>query len=108
MGSNLDIFNNLSEKDRLFYTKVVTGSIVGISSGLITNQVPAFTLFLIAIGGIIVIGQLARPVLGITEMDSSRIYFTGTFTYFLFFILTWVVVVMLFSTEHLVPQNSLM
>ena len=107
----MEAFNNLSEKDRLFYTKVVTGSIVGISSGLIngfTDQVPNFTLFLIAIGGIIVIGQLARPVLGITEMDSSRIYFTGTFTYFLFFILTWVIVVMLFFSENLVPPNSLM
>ena len=108
----MDAFNNLSEKDRLFYSKVVTGSIVGISSGIINgsfpDQIATFIFWLIAIGGVIIIGQLARPVLGITEMEPSRIYFTGTFTYFLFFILTWVVVIMLTASETLIPSNSIM
>jgi hypothetical protein len=106
---NLGFFEDLSEKDRLFYGKVVLGTLMGIVAGVLNRLVPgisAFALWLIAFCALLLLGQFGQDFLKIEEMEQSRVFLTGTVTYFLFFILLWVVIIMLSAPESLLPPGS--
>jgi LytS/YehU family sensor histidine kinase len=106
---NLGLFEDLSEKDRLFYGKVVLGTFVGIITGLLDRLIPgmsAIAFWLIALCALLLLGLFGQNFLKIEEMEPSRVYFTGTVTYFLFFVLFWEVVLMLSASESLLPPGS--
>ncbi|MFQ6123653.1 MAG: hypothetical protein ACE5R6_03480 [Candidatus Heimdallarchaeota archaeon] len=101
-------FKNLSEKERLYYSKVVLGVFIGIVAGIlhsISPQISVAALWLIALLFLLLLGLFAPKLLGIEEIPPSRVYLSGTFTYFLFFILTWVLILMLFAPELLLPPS---
>ena len=103
-------FEDLSEKDRLFYGKVVLGVFVGIIAGFLNLLIPemsALAFWLIALCGLLLLGLFGQNFLKIEEMEPSRVYLTGTVTYFLFFVLFWEVVLMLTASQNLLPPGSL-
>jgi LytS/YehU family sensor histidine kinase len=106
---NLGFFEDLSEKDRLFYGKVVLGTFVGLVAGILNLLIPdmsVLALWLIAICALLLLGLFGQKYLKIEEMEPSRVYLTGTVTYFLFFVLFWEVVLMLSASESLLPPGS--
>ena len=110
VDQNLGFFEDLSEKDRLFYGKVVLGVFVGIIAGILNRLIPgisAIAFWLLAICALLLLGLLGRNFLKIEEMEPSKMYLTGTVTYFLFFILLWVVVILLSAPETLLPPGSI-
>jgi len=107
---NLGFFEDLSEKDRLFYGKVVLGTFVGIIAGILNRLIPGIStiaLWLIALCALMLLGLFGPKFLKIEEMEPAKVYLTGTVTYFLFFILLWVVVIMLSAPESLLPPGSI-
>ena len=104
----MESFKNLSEKERLYYSKVALGAFIGVLAGILHNispQISLAALWLLALLFLLLLGLFARKFLGIEEMAPSRVYLSGTFTYFLFFILTWVIIIMLFAPELLLPPS---
>ncbi|MFQ5820490.1 MAG: hypothetical protein ACE5I5_10925 [Candidatus Heimdallarchaeota archaeon] len=104
----MESFKNLSEKERLYYSKVALGAFIGVLAGILHNinpQISVAALWLLALLFLLLLGFFARKFLGIEEMPPSRVYLSGTFTYFLFFILTWVIIIMLFAPELLLPPS---
>ena len=81
----------LSPKTKLYYTKVVSGSLSGIITGIIFILLPDISpdmwiLFLIM--GLAISLAVVRLYLKVTpeELDLKRLLFSGTFTFTLLFI----------------------
>lgn len=84
-------FKNLSPKTQMYYTKVVSGVLSGLITGTLFVLFPAINpdiWFIFLLIGLSISVTFVRQVLKITpeEVDGKRLWFSGTFTFILLFI----------------------
>jgi hypothetical protein len=84
-------FKKLSPKTQMYYTKVVAGALSGLITGTFFVLFPDFDTnlwFIFLIIGLAISVTVVRQVLKITpeEVDGKRLWFSGTFTFILLFI----------------------
>ncbi|MHA1443454.1 MAG: hypothetical protein ACTSR4_01710 [Candidatus Hodarchaeales archaeon] len=91
MDKNAQKGNGLSPNTKLYYTKVITGTLTGLFSGIIFvlfDGASTDMWFLFLIIGLTISGAVFRLYLKVTpeELDFKRLLFSGTFTFTLLFI----------------------
>ena len=91
LDKNAQKLKELSPNTKLYYTKVITGAISGILTGIIFISFPSISpdiwiIFLIM--GLAISVAVFRLYLKVTpdELDFKRLLFSGTFTFTLLFI----------------------
>lgn len=91
LDNNAQKLKELSPNTKLYYTKVITGAISGILTGILFISFPSIStdiwiIFLIM--GLAVSVAVFRLYLKVTpdELDFKRLLFSGTFTFTLLFI----------------------